>query len=71
MHKYFKNYTPLNWIRFTPGSQYIFERERVRGYSRDFWKTLNEELTTNNQTEAHIIERIFWHLLNHTYEARF
>lgn len=71
MNKYFKNYKHLDFLRFSPGSQYIVERERIQGYSREFWKALNEELTLSNQTEGHIIERAMFHILNHTYEARF
>ena len=71
MNKYFVDYKSLEWIRFSPGSQYIVEKERITGYSREFWKSLMEELPMNNMTEGHIIERALWHILNHTYTARF
>jgi len=60
MNKYFKNYNLVEWIRFSPGSQYLIEKRQALYYSRNFWKSLMEELTEKNSTEAHIIERALW-----------
>jgi hypothetical protein len=60
MNKYFKNYEIVDWIRFAPGSQYIVEKKQALYYSKNFWKSLMNELTEKNSTEAHIIERALW-----------
>ena len=58
----FGNYDKeVDWIRFTPASQYLVKREQCLQYSRDFWKKLMKIFPTtigiNGGTEAHIIER--------------
>ena len=61
MHAMFKNYSPLEWLRFAPGSQYIVSSCQCRRYTRNFWKTLRDFIPTvegmNGGVEAHIIER--------------
>jgi len=69
MHKFFSNYERPDWIRFAPGSQYIVEKKQARYYPREFWKKLMEELPENFMSEAHIIERSLWLILQcHLYE---
>lgn len=70
MNKYFEDYEHVDWIRFAPGSQYIVEKEQFLAYPKNFWKCMVEELTENNMTEAHIIERAMWYILNHKYSLR-
>ena len=60
MNKYFNNYEHIEWIRFSPGSQYIVERMRVLHYPREFWRKLMDELNSRFSTEGHIIERSLW-----------
>lgn len=57
MNKYFENYQHTDYIRFTPGSQFIIEKHQILYYPKRFWQSLFDELPRNNMTEAHIIER--------------
>lgn len=70
MSHYFSNYEHIVWLRFSPGSQYIIEKKQALYYPRDFWKTLMEELPRNNMTEAHIVERALFYILNNQYTMR-
>jgi len=67
MTKYFPNYVSLEWIRFTPGSQYIIEKEQALNYPKEFWQLLMNELNGYNMTEAHIIERALYYILKGKY----
>lgn len=66
MHIYFKNYQHVDWIRFSPGSQYIIEKKQAQSYPKFFWKKLMLELPKHNVTEGHIIERGLWMILQCT-----
>lgn len=70
MDHYFTNYIHSDWIRFTPGSQYIITKEIVLHYPKSFWKELLDELPRNNMTEGHIIERALWNIFQCIWEAR-
>jgi len=63
MKKFFSNYIHVDWIRFSPGSQYIIEKRQAKYYSRVFWKKLMDELPRNYMSEGHIIERALWLIL--------
>lgn len=64
MNKYFENYVREEYLRFTPGSQFIIEKEQILRYPKQFWKSLMEEISSFNSTEAHIIERSLNMILN-------
>lgn len=70
MHKYFKNYKHIDFIRFCPGSQYIIERDQIQRYPLAFWSMMMSELPEKNMTEAHIIERALWYILTGAYDLR-
>lgn len=70
MKKLFKNYHYPDWIRFSPGSQYILEKKQVLHYSRKFWKQLMEEISGFNLSEAHIVERTLWMIFRCTLEPK-
>jgi len=57
----FGDYTPLDRLKFPPGSQILVEKDRCRFYSREFWEKLMslipKEIGLNGGVEAHIIER--------------
>jgi hypothetical protein len=57
MNKTFQNYNHVDWIRFTPGSQYVIEKKQILYYPRNFWEFLMNELNSKSPTEGHIIER--------------
>jgi hypothetical protein len=57
MNDTFKNHSYNQWLRFTPGSQYVLPKEIALHYSKEFWKSLMDILNRNNMTEGHIIER--------------
>lgn len=70
MNKYFENYSPLIWIKFAPGSQYIIKKQQALQYPKFFWDCLMNELNTLTPTEGHIIERSFYYIFTGTYKLR-
>lgn len=69
MNKLFKNYVRPNMIRFSPGAQYIVEKERLRYYPKSFWKFIMDDLYIKGMcTEAHIYERALWTILSCCFE---
>jgi hypothetical protein len=71
MNKYFSNYIHTDWLRFTPGSQYIIEKRQALYYPRNFWKSLMNELNNGiRPTEGHIIERSLWMIFQNNLELR-
>ena len=70
MNKYFSDYERLDWINFTPGSQYIIEKKQALHYPKEFWYSMMNELHKNNMTEAHIIERALVMILSCKYTAK-
>ena len=70
MEKFFSNYKHVDWIRFAPGSQYIIEKKQAEHYPRLFWKNLMKELPENFMSEAHIVERSLWMILQCNLEMR-
>tara|TARA_R110000824_G_scaffold363132_1_gene551155 strand:- start:4985 stop:5650 length:666 start_codon:yes stop_codon:yes gene_type:complete len=70
MHSIFENYGGNDYIRFSPGSQYLVEKKQALHYSKKFWEYLMGVLPKNNMTEAHIVERSLWYILTGAYEVR-
>lgn len=70
MNKYFENYVRIDWIRFTPGSQYMIEKHQALQYPKLFWEALMNELDTRTPTEGHIIERALWLIFKGIYKPR-
>jgi len=70
MHRYFKNYSHLDWLRFCPGCQYIVEKNQVLQYPKEFWYKLLNEIDKFGSTEAHIIERALMYILKGTYTLK-
>lgn len=70
MNHLFTNYVRLEWIRFTPGSQYIITPNEVYNYPKSFWEYLMNILHKNSMTEGHIIERALWLILQGKYKLR-
>jgi hypothetical protein len=68
--KYFPEYNHLDWIRFSPGTEFLVPKENILYYSKDFWKELSEELTEYNMTESFMIERMMYYIFTNTYEER-
>jgi hypothetical protein len=70
MNTYFENYQHVDWIRFSPGSQYIVEKANIKKYPKNFWFSLMNELNTKTPTEGHIIERALYYILTNTYKLK-
>jgi hypothetical protein len=70
MNSKFVGYIRPDWVRFTPGSQYIIEDKQILNYTKDFWYSLMSELYRHNMTEGHIIERALFMILTEKYEVR-
>lgn len=71
MESLFENYTHLDYVRFAPGSQYLIHKNNALYYSKHFWKTIMDIFPTtiglNGGTEAHLVERAMWLILNNIY----
>jgi hypothetical protein len=74
MNDLFLDYHHLEWIRFTPGSQYIVPKNHFLHYPKEFWEKLMNmfptEIGTNGGTMAHIIERALWLILKNVYTLK-
>lgn len=70
MNYYFEDYKCLEYIRFSPGSQYIIEKSQALQYPRKFWEYLMNELNSKTPTEGHIIERALYHIFIGSYKLR-
>ena len=70
MNTYFDNYIHVNFIRFSPGSQYIIKKEQVLFYSKIFWQDLMNELNSRSPTEGHIIERAMYYIFINIYHLK-
>lgn len=70
MDKYFTNYERVMGIRFSPGSQYIVERNQILYYPKKFWESLMNELPRHGMTEGHIIERALFYIFTNKYKLR-
>jgi hypothetical protein len=70
METYFSNYQHLDWLRFSPGTQFIVPKENILYYSKDFWYKLSQELPRYNMTESFIIERAMYYIFTNTFEER-
>lgn len=70
MQLYFENYTHVDWIRFSPGSQYMVKKQQILQYPKTFWYSLMNELKEKNSTEAHIIERALYYIFVGKYKLK-
>ncbi|MDD5208135.1 MAG: DUF3431 domain-containing protein [Elusimicrobiales bacterium] len=74
METFFEDYKHVDWIRFSPGAQYLVERERCLAYPRKFWRGLmdifSEDGRINGGTEAHVVERAMWMIFNGFFRPR-
>jgi hypothetical protein len=70
MNKYFENYVHIDYIRFSPGSQYIVEKQQALQYPNKFWESLMNEMNSKSPTEGHIIERALYHIFIGSYKLR-
>ena len=70
MNKFFKGYEHIPIIRFSAGTQYIVEKERILYYSKSFWKSLLDELPRYDMTEGYLVERAMPYIFQNTYEER-
>mgnify|MGYP006054825089 CR=1 FL=1 len=73
MHSLFSDYQPLDFIRFTPGSQYIVTKQDCLHYSKAFWQRLMAFLPktdVNGGTEAHLLERALFYIFKDKFTER-
>lgn len=70
MNSLFSNYSHLDRLTFSPGSQIIVEKERILHYPKPFWNHLNNMLNRISMTEGHIIERSLFLIFSNVYDVR-
>ena len=70
MNHYFENYVHLDWLQFSPGSQYIVPKANILYYPKDFWESLMNELNSLTPTEGHIIERALYYIFTNAYKLK-
>lgn len=71
MNEKYINYKHLDWLRFSPGAQYLVEKSRILFYPKAFYKDIMEELgVANNQTEQYVVERSLHIMWSNTYHSR-
>lgn len=81
-NRYFKTYNEFldavfekpehpEWIRFSPGANYIVPKENILYYSLNFWKKIFSYVSyTQLPTEAHIIERALYYIFTNKFVER-
>ena len=70
MCKYFSDYEHVEWIRFSPGCQYIVPKKNGLFYPRKFWDDMRNNMDSKYSTEAHLIERAMYYILTNKYTRR-
>jgi len=70
MSSIFSNYSHLDRLQFSPGSQIIVEKERILFYPKKFWNHLCNILNRRSMTEGHIIERSLFLIFSNVYVVR-
>ena len=70
MESLFTDYKKEEWIRFSPGSQYLITNSTAMQYSRNFWMHMMKILPKFNMTEAHIVERALWYIFSGKYNLK-
>lgn len=60
------------WIRFSPGGQYIVPKENILYYSQDFYKKLMGFVDYHQiPSEAHVIERALYYIFTNKWQEKF
>jgi hypothetical protein len=71
MDSMFSDYQHLDWIRFSPGGQYIVPKENILKYSRNFYRELADLVGYAQYTcEAQLLERCLYYIFSNTYTER-
>jgi len=71
MEMFFCDYQHIDWVRFSPGAQYIVPKENVLYYSREFWIKLMYLVNYSKlPMEAFLIERAFYSIFSCKYTER-
>lgn len=67
----FENPKYPEWIRFSPGAQYIVPRENIEYYSIDFYKKLMSLVDYHRiPVEAHVIERALYYIFTNKWREK-
>ncbi len=73
LNSIFSDYRRLNVLKFSPGSQYIIEKNQILKYSLNFWNKLKQfipKAPINGGVEAHILERSLNTIFSGVYNER-
>ena len=67
----FRNPKYPKWIRFSPGGNYIVPKEKIRFYSKDFYRKLLSYVDYHQiPSEAHVIERALFTIYSNLFEEK-
>lgn len=67
----FENSRYPDWIRFSPGAQYIVPKENIKYYSRDFYERLMSLVNYHRiPVEAHVIERALHYIFTNEFKEK-
>jgi len=71
MNEMFTDYTHVDWIRFSPGAQYVVPKRNILKYSKEFYMKLMSLVDYAQYTmEAHLLERALFYIFSNRYEER-
>lgn len=71
MSFYFENYTPLRYIRFSPGCNYLIPSELIYKYPKDFYLKLRSLVDYAPVVgEAHLLERALYLIFKGKYNLK-
>ena len=73
MEKYFEDYIHVDWMRFSPGSQYVVPKENALIYPKRMWISMCEDLKRENSHRpflGHMVERALYYIFTGKYSLR-
>jgi hypothetical protein len=67
----FDDYTHLEYIRFSPGANYIIPKKNILKYNKEFYKSMKDYIGWDVITgEAHLFERAAYNIFNSNYKIK-
>ena len=71
MREFFTDYEEIQWVRFSPGAQYIVPKENILKYTKSFWEKLMHIVDyATLPMESFLLERAMWYIFSNKYEER-
>ena len=67
---FIEDYTHIDVFRFSPGAQYIVEKQQALKYPKKMWKAMMNTMNSRFPVQSHMLERIIYTILVNNYTAK-